>query len=59
MNAVIEMSSAQDGEDLSELSDKMKLTIAECFHQLYAGDVRERLIKKTEERMQDLKTRKK
>ena len=45
----------EDGEVLSELADKLGLTIAETFHQRYAKDAREALIKLTEERLRKLK----
>ncbi len=48
---------ADDGEDLSDLADMEEKTIAEMYRLLCAALVRERRIKKTEEKLNRLKKR--
>lgn len=49
---------AKDGEDLSELADKRKTTIAKLFHELFSAEVRRLLLDEAKRRVRELETRK-
>ena len=48
----------KDGEDLSELADKRKVTIAKLFHELFSDEVRRLLLDEAKRRVRDLESRK-
>ncbi len=49
---------ASDGEDLSELADRLNLSVADCFRELgFAEVVRQRLLTLAEQRLRELKAR--
>lgn len=48
----------KDGEDLSELADKRKTTIAKLYHQLFSEEVRRLLLDEAKRRVRELEGRK-
>jgi hypothetical protein len=49
---------AKDGEDLSELADKRKVTIAQLYHELFSEEVRRLLLDEAKKRVRELENRK-
>lgn len=47
----------KDGENLSELADKRKVTIAALYHELFSDKVRELLLREAKRRVQELEGR--